>query len=558
MTVQKVGPFDLEEKLGVGGMGIVYRARYRKNDRVVALKLLTPQLTENPRLVARFEREMEILEKLDHPNITRYYGGGVIKGQHFYAMRLMRGGTLAQLLKKKGQLPWEQVVEFGCQICDALDHAHEHGIIHRDLKPANLFLRLDKKTGEERMVLGDFGIARDLDADGLTATGMTVGTYSYMAPEQITGKGSISAKTDLYALGCVLFQMLAGRTPYKGESHGEVLVMHLQDEVPSVREFAPDTPVWLDNVIRQLLKKDPRERPLDAAYTKMALEEVTAKVASQESVVTHAASGSPTAMTMFELNPDLKKTLRKGTRKKKRRRRETGPFWERTWFLVLCLVILLGGFTWFIWPANEQQLWASAQPLMASGDMVLERDAVEKFLKPLIERFPDGEHAEEARSFIRTVEVNRLRRRLINNARLNREPDNEAERLFRRAWKFEQFGDRISALEIYESMHVLLREREGFEEFVELASLQIADIRGGDAMLDRLDLLRAKLRNAESHIETGERLEAEEVWRGIIRLYAENSELTEVVAFARGRIEGTPVNELKFSLADPVNPDGES
>ena len=262
-------------------------------------------------------------------------------------------------------------------------------------------------------------------------------------------------------------------------------------------------------------------------------------------------------MTMFELNPDLKKTLRKGTKRKKKNRRETGPVYERTWFLVLCLAVLLGGVTWFVWPASEQQLWASAEPLMASGDMVQERDAVERFLKPLLERFPDGEHAEEARSFIRTVEVNRLKRRLVNNARLNREPKSEAERLFRRAWNFEQFGDRISALEIYESMHVLLKEREGFEDFVELASLQIADIRGGDTMLDRLELIRAKLRIAETHVEAGERLEAEELWRGIIRLYAENSELTEVVAFARGRINGTPIGELTFSLEERVTP-GES
>ncbi len=552
MKTQKVGPFDLEEKLGVGGMGIVYRARYRKNGRIVALKLLTPQFTENPRLVARFEREMEILEKLDHPNITRYYGGGVVKGQHFYAMRLMRGGTLSQLLKKKTQLPWEQVVEFGCQICDALDHSHENGIIHRDLKPANLFLRLDKKTGEERLVLGDFGIARDLDADGLTATGMTVGTYAYMAPEQITGKGTISAKTDLYALGCVLFQMLSGRTPYKAESQGEVLVMHLKEDTPPVREFAPDTPVWLDDVIRQLLAKESRDRPIDAAYTKMALEEVTQKVANQESVATHVASGAPTAMTMFELNPDLKNTLRKATKRKKKKRREAGPVYERTWFLVLCLAGILGGVTWFVWPASEQQLWTSAEPLMASGDMVQERDAVERFLKPMLKRFPEGEHAEEARSFIRTVAVNRLKRRLINNARLNREPKSEAERLFRRAWNFEQFGDRISALEIYESMHVLLKEREGLEDFAELASLQIADIRGGDTMLDRLELIRAKLRIAETHVEAGERLKAEELWRGIIRLYAENSELTEVVTFARGRINGTPIGELTFTLEEPA------
>ncbi len=361
MIGKKVGPFDLEEKIGVGGMGIVYRARYRKNNRIVALKLLTPQLSENPKLVARFEREMEILEKLDHPNITRYYGGGKVEGHYFIAMRLMSRGTLAQLLKKKKQLPWEQVIEFGSQICDALDHAHRVGVIHRDLKPANLFLRVDKDTGREKLVLGDFGIARDLEADGLTATGMTVGTYRYMAPEQITGKQPVSAKTDLYSLGCVLFQMLAGRTPYTADSQGEMLVQHLQEEPPSVREFATDCPVWLENVLLQMLEKDPADRPMDAAYLKMALEEVVDRVANNEGVTSHAASGEPTAMTMFELNPDLKKAIRKGAKRKKKKKRDKSPFYERTWFLSLCLAVLIAGVTWAVWPASESELFAQAQ-----------------------------------------------------------------------------------------------------------------------------------------------------------------------------------------------------
>ena len=117
-------------------MGVVYRATYRKNGRVVALKVLTADVTANPIVVTRFEREMEILEKLDHTNITRYYGGGCVGGQYFYVMRLMKGGSIDRLLKKSGPLPWERVVEFGMQICDALDHAHEQGVIHRDLKPA--------------------------------------------------------------------------------------------------------------------------------------------------------------------------------------------------------------------------------------------------------------------------------------------------------------------------------------------------------------------------------------------------------------------------------------
>ena len=210
MAQKTLGPFDLEEKIGVGGMGIVFRALYRKNDRIVAVKILTGPLSTNPKLVARFEREMEILQKLEHPNITKYYGGGKVDGHHFYAMKLMTGGNLHRLIKQKGQLPWEQVIEFGCQICDALDHAHSHGIIHRDLKPGNLFLRRDKTTNAEKVVLGDFGIARDQDATALTATGMTVGTYAYMSPEQITGKKEISSKPDLYSLG-IAFTKSASR-----------------------------------------------------------------------------------------------------------------------------------------------------------------------------------------------------------------------------------------------------------------------------------------------------------------------------------------------------------
>lgn len=548
MIPQSVGPFDLHNKLGSGGMGIVYKAAYRKNGRIVALKVLTPELSANPKLVARFEREMTILEKLDHPNITRYYGGGASKGQHFYAMRLMGGGTLSELLKRRGPLPWEQVIEYGRQICDALDHAHEHGVIHRDLKPANLFLRMERKTGVEKIVLGDFGIAREMDATGLTATGMTVGTYAYMAPEQIDGKHGITGKTDLYALGCVLFEMLTGQTPFEGNTAGDLMVKHLQEEPPPVRQLAVECPLWLEKVIAQLLAKQPVDRPHDAAATGMELENVVMRVSDQASVATEMTYGGPGTATMREVHPELKKLLRSGKKKKKRRRK--GPFWETSWFLSACLAALIGAVAFAVWPASEDELFAQAQPLMESDDIVSHSDAVKLYLEPMLGRFPDGKYANQARSFIDQVAVSRLKRRLINSARLNMDPESEPERLFMEAWRFEQFGDRITALDQYRSMVVLLKSKEkspdnpdtdasGNRYYIQLAQSQIADIEATvDTSADRISFVNSSLLRADEYLTSGRLVEARKIWNSIIALYSSNQEFTPQLEYARARLRG--------------------
>ena len=560
MVPKSVGPFDLNGKLGSGGMGIVYQATYRKNGRVVALKVLTPELSANPKLVARFEREMEILEKLDHPNITRYYGGGESKGQHFYAMRLMGGGTLAELLKRKGSLPWEQVIEYGRQICEALDHAHEHGVIHRDLKPANLFLRMDRKTGQEKLVLGDFGIARDMDATGLTATGMTVGTYAYMAPEQIDGKHSITGKTDLYALGCVLFEMLTGKTPFEGNSAGDLMVKHLQEEPPAVRHLAMECPIWLEKVVAQLLAKQPADRPHDAATAGMALEDVVTQVSEQASVSTQMASGGPGTKSMATVHPELKKLLKKSGKKKKKRRRQ-GPFWETSWFLSGCLAALIGVVAFAVWPVSEDELFAQAQPLMDSEDIVQHRDAVKLYLEPMLNRFPNGKHASQAQHFIDQFEVSRLKRRLIKSARLNIDPQSEPERLFMEAWRFEQFGDRITALDQYRSMIVLLKAKDNAQRasgdngsaenesahryYIQLAQFQIADIEATvDTSVDRISFVNSSLLQADEFLTSGRLVEAQKIWNSVIALYSSNQEFAPQLEYARARLRGDMPLEL--------------
>ncbi len=176
MEKRWIWPFELLEKIGQGGMGVVYRARYVKNDREVAVKLLSPEITDAT-LLARFEHEMKILKSFRHPNIVYCFGGKCEGDQRFYAMELVEGGSLSTLLEERGQLSGDQTIEFALQICAALSYAHDRGVIHRDIKSGNLLL-----TPAGRIKLSDFGLATIIAGHKLTAVGRTVGTFHYMWP----------------------------------------------------------------------------------------------------------------------------------------------------------------------------------------------------------------------------------------------------------------------------------------------------------------------------------------------------------------------------------------
>ena len=251
--------FTIGRQIGLGTVGTIYEVTEKRTGDVYALKLLSPAVSNEQLIVSRFAREMMILEKLNHPNIIGYFGGGKHENQLFYVMELVRGGTLKELLASSGPLSWQEAAECGRQIAAALQHAHNHGIIHRDLKPGNVFL-----TDDGMLKLGDFGIARDMRQKDLTDMGLTVGTYAYMAPELVRGERAISGEVDLYALGCVMFEMLAGRTPYVGDNFAQIFEQHLHAHPPSVREYAVACPPEMDKLIVQLLAKRPEERPFNA------------------------------------------------------------------------------------------------------------------------------------------------------------------------------------------------------------------------------------------------------------------------------------------------------
>jgi len=273
MEKRWIWPFELEEQIGAGAMGVVYRARFVKNDRRVALKLLPPDVEANATLAARFQREMELLKDLRHPHIVHCFGGTCEGDQWFYAMELVEGGTLADLIEEQGRLPWRQTVEFGLQICLALQHAHDRQIIHRDLKPGNLLV-----TKSGKLKLSDFGLAQMTAETKLTAAGKTVGSLHYMAPEQIQGKPPLSNRTDLYALGCVLYEMLTGRPPFLGGAMAEVLQRHIRETPAPVSSIAFDCPPQLEALVAELLSKDPAHRPSDAQAVAKRLREIDQSV----------------------------------------------------------------------------------------------------------------------------------------------------------------------------------------------------------------------------------------------------------------------------------------
>ena len=265
MIGSKLGSYELEEEIGRGGMGIVYRASQAALARTVAVKVLLPHLAQDGEFVERFLREARAAAKLEHPGVVTIYDVGEFEGTYFFSMRWLQGRPLEEILAEDGALPIDAAVSCAAQVAAALGYAHEAGIIHRDVKPANVIL-----DGSGRAVLTDFGIARAASDTRLTRVGAAVGSPDYMAPEQINGE-EIDARADLYALGVLFYHLLTGEPPYTGDAAIAVAYQHLNAPVPSAREARPEVPAELDEVVSKLLAKEPAERYQTAEELLLAL-----------------------------------------------------------------------------------------------------------------------------------------------------------------------------------------------------------------------------------------------------------------------------------------------
>ncbi len=529
--IKRIGPFALVEKIGAGGMGVVFRATHGDSGKEVAVKVLAPKSETSRRDVLRFERELAILQKIQHPNIVRCYGGGRAGGKHFMAMELVRGGSLSEILKRRGKLSWEAAIDYSLQVCSALECAHEQGIIHRDLKPGNLLLAKDGT-----LKLSDFGLARLTFGEKLTATNHTLGTLAYMSPEQIHGESGLSHKTDLYALGCVMFEMLTGRPPFMGDSTAILLYQHLQQEPPRVVSLTLDCPVWLDALVAQLLEKKPEKRPRDAAAVIQALREVKERAASGQGVAQHVAKGGAAALRVT--TPDSGAVARLLPKRKKKSAAEWAePFYERAWFLSICLAALAGVATWIFWPAGEEKLFARASALMVD-DASTDRARLE-VLGELQERFPEGAHAAEVRQFVEQIEMKKAEKQADAHVRQGLAPESEGERLYMEAREYERFGDRITALEKYRAMQTVLESNAANRPYLNLSRRHVAKLEETTEDDDRLKTVQKALDNADQLALEGKALAAYKIWSSVVTLYGDNQEMAIPVKRAKARIRET-------------------
>lgn len=293
---EHLGPYRIGAPIGRGGMGSVFKATHEKTGETVAVKVIAASVSDDIRFRRRFSTEIETLKKLKHPNIVSLIGHGEQHGQLFYSMELVEGESLQQRLRREKRLDWPFVLDLAIEVCNALKHAHNFGVVHRDLKPANLLIT---KDGTTKLV--DFGIAKLFGNSDQTAMGALLGTADFMAPEQ-AHDGPISPRTDLYALGNVMYACFAGRAPFAGRTMTHIIESLQRDKPAPLDLIAPDIPDQITQLVHDLLEKVPEDRPptalavmnrmkaIRAGLERQSLDHAVTRVSDDQTIVKESIS----------------------------------------------------------------------------------------------------------------------------------------------------------------------------------------------------------------------------------------------------------------------------
>jgi serine/threonine-protein kinase len=330
--------YELQELVGTGGMSSVFRAHDLQLEREVAIKILHEHYAQDPEYLERFRREARAVARLSHPNIVTVIDRGDDDGRQYIVFEHVDGENLKELVIRSGRLPVRQALELALHIADGLSFAHEHGLVHRDVKPQNVLL-----SNEGEVKVTDFGIARSLHVEhGVTQTGTVLGTGEYLAPEQASGK-TVSPATDVYSLGIVLWELLAGDVPFTGDNFVAVALRHVNEPPPSLRERRPDVSPRLDAAVQRALTKDPARRfPSMAAFAN----ELRLCLAEPEGV---ALPPSDDLAHTLVARPPAPVSAPAPVRRQRRARRRRGPlFYGLLAFLVAgaaftAVILLFGG-----------------------------------------------------------------------------------------------------------------------------------------------------------------------------------------------------------------------
>jgi hypothetical protein len=514
MIDERLGPWIIEEELGRGGMGSVYRARRAPDapggPEVAAVKLLAAELAVDPGFRERFGREVDILRRLDHPHIVRFLESGEESGRFWFAMEYVAGPSFETLREERGRLPWPEVLDLALQIALALKHAHDRGIIHRDLKPSNL---LRKPDGAAKLT--DFGIASLFASRHLTVTGGVVGTAEYLSPEQAAGK-PVSARSDLYSLGVVLYTLATGRTPFEGEVM-DLLHKHRFGQFERPSRLVPELPAEFETIIVELLEKDPGRRPPDGAVLHRRLDglrrrlEYKATAAAAEPARTEVHAGS-----LPEGAATLMGRLMRAELEQQKHGGRVQRFFNRGAVLLPLFLLTVGLIVWAFWPASPGSLFERGSALMASEDPDDWYTAWDKYLGPLKEKHPDYRPDE--------VEKFRLRyeSRKSDAAQRARHagPMTEAQWFYQEGLRKLQQGDEAGARRTWQGLVNAFRDVPSERPWVDRAEKELAKGKEAAAEVERKwQPVRDAIDQAKKLRAEGKDREAEAIRNGLKELY---------------------------------------
>ena len=583
MSIEKLGPYQIENPIGRGGMGTVYRGVNGDTGEPAAVKVLSSLLAADEAFRERFNAEIETLRALKHPNIVQLYGYGEQDGHVFFAMELVEGTSLEEELQNGRRLEWRETLRIGVEVCRALKHAHDCGVIHRDLKPANLLL-----TQDEQIKLTDFGIAKLFGHTQMTALGGVLGTADYMAPEQAEGR-PVTPRSDLYSLGSVLYALLTGRPPFRGKSMGEVLHLLRYAEPKPVRNRNPEVPAALEKIIIQLLEKDPRKRiptalalsnVLQATEHALSLTPQEEVPESSQSVPQNKLDPGPSVDTEIDVTalldsdvptqanvvPGAVKDIqpvaeRQATqpvdshfttvdeqelgRRPTYSRQDTDrkPLWMKV-LIAIGLFTIAAASVWYVSlpvPAlDADRLYAQIEPVVSTNNSLLLLQS-EDLLRQFVECFPEDKRSKAIGTLLLRINLQRQRngfeirtkKRLLSNSL------SSVEQAY---WELLEMTDPEEKLIRLEALLDLYGSQtdsdENLNRCLELVKLEIR------ALHNQLDAyskshrqtLEERLLVAQQFAETDPE-QARAIWKGIITLYTDKSWAKSIVQQAREALQ---------------------
>lgn len=554
MSIKRLGPYIIQDVLGRGGMGTVFRAIDENNDNdEVAVKVLSAAYADDDHFRSRFESEIKTLLQLDHPNIVRLLGHGEEDGNLFFVMELVTGKSLHALQKTGHRFSWQEVMGIAMDVCAGLQHAHYRGIIHRDIKPANL-LRTESGTTK----ITDFGIAKLFGAERLTAHGGAIGTADYMSPEQATGV-VVTERSDLFSLGCVMYALLSGRPPFAEKNIQSTIQSLTTKQATPLHRLSPETPTEFEDLIDRLLQKDPANRFGTAQALNRRLVDLLQLIKQEAEAQTAVELDMDSDSDEYELSPedktmggmeitqklgvdtmadasdfeapaehtiveDQKEDFYKVVERKKRTSADeyeakgNGPVWPFAVAMVVVLVLIIWGISsTLLSQPNADQLYET----IVSSELPRKQDC-----EDFVARFPDDSRVDRVEAMLTEIESRKLEKELSMKKRL---------RGVKSLYPIEiQLLDAVESrknnpVEAVEKLDALIRIYDGDNELTTEESEALASAffhrkriqDQADAFVEKYerDIQRA-LKRAEAAIADQQYDKAKDIYLGIVRSFS--------------------------------------